>query len=302
MNTHTTKRECERCGEPVHDNAPCCAGCTLEALRGLKHLANLDGHLETTRTRQDHHSAPGPAVNTDETPLPVNLTARSIHDRAHRTLARWNRISQHYTVAAAPLTGPACAAAGLTRCPHSTCHALDHQREPRTPALADLADAIAEHLDYLRVRDDARTLFNDIARIRETIERVCDTPPTLIELGPCDDCRTHLRAARDDVFTECRGCGATYDVAARKAWLITRVDSLRVTPPVIAAVLSAWMQFPLPVATIHTWINRKRLRPHGTDPATGNPTYRIGDARNLHLASIKRKLKAANATAEAPVA
>jgi hypothetical protein len=289
-----TQHPCARCGKPVHDNAPCCTDCTREALRGLKHLANLDSHLETTRTRQDHYGAPGPGAAADETPLPVNLTARAVHDRAHRTLARWNRISQHYTVAAAPLTGPACADALLTACPHSSCHTLDLQRQPTKPALRDLATAVSEHLDYLRVRDDARSLFDDIARLREAIERVCDAPPSMIELGPCDQCDTHLRAARDDVFTECRRCGVSYDVAARKAWLITRIDLLRVTPPVIAAVLTAWMEVPLPVATIHTWVNRKRLRARGTDPSTGHPTYRIGDARNLHLASIKRKLKAAS--------
>lgn len=288
-----TQHPCDRCGGPVHDNAPCCTDCTREALRGLKHLANLDNHLETTRTRQDHYGTPSPAAATDETPLPVNLAARAVHDRAHRTLARWNRISQHYTVAAGPLTGPVCEAAGLTACPHSSCHVLDLQRQPAKPAIRDLAADIATHLDYLRVRDDARTLFDDIARLHETIERVCDVPPTMIELGPCDGCDTHLRAARDAVLIDCYRCGLSYDVAARKAWLITRIEMLRVTPPVIAAVLTAWMEVPLPVATVHTWINRKRLHPRGTDTATGHPTYRLGDARNLQLASIKRKLKAA---------
>jgi hypothetical protein len=299
-----TQHPCARCGGPVHDNAPCCTGCTREAVQGLAHLVNLDAHLETTRTRQDHHGAPGPRSSTDEIPLPVNLRARAVSENAHRTLGRWARIANYYSTAAAPLNGPACSGSTLTNCPHSTCRALEHQRRPKAPALADLATDVAEHLDYLRVRDDSASLFNDIARVREAIERVCDSPPTMIELGPCDQCDTHLRAARDTVLVDCRICGASYDVAARKAWLISRIDLLKATPPVIAAVLTAWMEVALPVATIHTWINRKHLHARGTDPATGHPTYRIGDVRARHLASIRRKLKAANTdvATEVPVA
>jgi hypothetical protein len=284
---------CARCGQPVHDGAPCCTDCTAEALAGLKHLVGLDTDLETTRTRQDHHSVPGPRSSTDEAPLPVNLRARTVHDGAHRTLSRWSRVSAFYTTAAAPLTGPACAGATRTSCGHSSCRALELQRIPKTPALRDLASAVADHLEYLRVRDDAATLFNDIARTREAIQRVCDSPPTMIELGLCDQCDTHLRAARDAVLLDCRVCGASYDVAARKAWLISRIDLYKATPPVIATVLTAWMEVPLPVATIHTWINRKHIHARGTDAETGRPTYRIGDVRARQIASIKKRLKAA---------
>jgi hypothetical protein len=295
-----TQHPCARCGGPVHDNAPCCTGCTREAVQGLAHLVNLDAHLETTRTRQDHHGAPGPRSSTDEIPLPVNLRARTVSDNAHRTLGRWARIASYYSTAAAPLNGPACSGSALTNCPHSTCRALEQQRKPKTPALADLATAVSEHLDWLRVRDDAASLINDIARTREAIERVCDSPPTMVALGRCDNCSAWLRAARDTVFIECSDCGVSYDVSTRKAWLLTRIDSMRATPPVIAAVLTAWMEVPLPVATIHTWANRKRIRARDTDAATGRPTYRIGDVRVQHLAAIKRKLKAA--TTEVPAA
>lgn len=300
-----TQHLCARCGGPVHDNAPCCTDCTAEAVRGLAHLVNLDAHLETTRTRQDHHGDPGPRPNTDEIPLPINLRARTVSDNAHRTIGRWARIANHYSTAAAPLNGPACSSSTLTNCPHSTCRTLEQQRNPKTPALADLATAVADHLDWLRVRDDAALLINDIARTREAIERVCDSPPTMIELGQCEECAAWIRAARDTVMVDCRGCGTSYDVATRKAWLINQIDLHKAPPPVIAAVLTAWMEVPLPVATIHTWISRKYIRSRGCTmcgrpdhdrlPCNGQLTYRIGDVRVRHLASIKRKLKAAAA-------
>jgi hypothetical protein len=297
---------CVRCQRPVHDNAPCCSTCTQEAVEGLAHLVGLDHDLETTRTRRDHHGAPGPraSAHDDEPSLPVNLRARTVHDRAHGTLGRWSRIAQHYATAAQPLTGPACVDGPRTSCGHSSCRALDHERQPRRPALADLARDVAEHLDYLRVRDDAGALFDDIARTREAIERVCDSPPTLVELGQCF-CGRHLRAPRDTILLRCKGCGHVHDVPVRKAHLLTRIEILKYPPPVIALVLSAWMEVPLPVATIHTWINRGHLRSRGCtvcgrpghdgNPCTGQLTYCIGDARARHLASIKRKLKAAAA-------
>lgn len=249
--------DCTVCTRPVIDTGYACWDCTNRLARRLEFITSNAGELDTVITRQ----ARGPARlagRSADTPLPYQAEASDNAWTIHQTLSTWAK------------------------------SIVDERGIPApAPASDALAAFISQQLPWLRCQPDAAAGFDELDYAAWLLRVTIDTRPDLTYLGACNTptdtgpaCDTELRAAKDAKTVTCPSCGARHDVADRRAELLRRVHNMLMTAPEIAAAITAW-RGPLPVNTVYSWARRRRLPRRGTDPATGQPRYRLGDALTL---------------------
>lgn len=259
---------CQRCSRPVADGAYCCTACTRQVQANLDYIAEMHTELETTLARLNRHGdGSGGRRATDEMPLPVNLHASDVGHRLRNTLTTWARVLVEESGAAEPRGG-----------------------------LSAVARFLSSRLDWVSRCEWAPEAYDEISRRAVDLDRAIDSPAEMIGLGKCDTCSEWLRAHKEATWTTCRPCGTSYNVHRRREQLLRRAEVLIRPAPFIARVLSDLMpQKELKADTIHKWVERKKLRRRGWDD-DGFPTFRLGDVKALHQASIQRDiLKAAKA-------
>jgi hypothetical protein len=269
-----TDSRCVRCSAPT--DATLCWPCIEKLADTLKVLADLLPELRVTVSGQAktsrgivHRAAHEPTANTTghgeatvtrvplpwsgfalvSTALPFNPEAAELQTEARRTLTRLvaELAAGHgIYVHAGTAAHPEAAVAWLRRNLRTIV-----RRDPQ-------AGAVSSRLRRLRL-DVEQAVDN---RAADMYAGPCDAPDT----GPSGRiCGVDLYSRLGDRTVVCQACGARYDVAERREWLVEAARAATARPTVIAAALTAW-SMPLTAERLDKWISRDKARYHPDRP------------------------------------
>lgn len=258
-----TELVCDACGKPIPDQAHLCGACTYRLRKALGVLRATADELDVVLTRQAVIGDRAPRTSgTGETPLPFDTRASDLITWTRTMLQRW--VSHIATTRGLPT--------------------------PAGTALGAQATFIAEHTEWIRHRDDALAVLDDLTVAANAVTRVIDLPAETWFAGPCwapirDDagrdtvCRHELYAKATSGVIACPACATTHDVGRRREWLLGEVDDVLAHAALIARALTGLGAY-VYAGTVTKWASRGRLVNHGHDPK-GRPLYRIGDVLDL---------------------
>lgn len=248
--------EC-RCGKPTRDHAFVCDDCADLFARALGDVPWIDEQTDVTITRQRAIPTEGGSRGS-ETPLPWHDKAAEVRRNLHGLLAMWCRFCEEEEIR------------------HSS---------PANGLPADTLPAMSAWLlwriDGLTLRDIGPEAVDEITNAVADCHRIIDRRPDRWYAGPCatEDCAADLYAKSRTGAVECRECGATYDVAARREWLLAEAED-RLAPASEVARAVSWLgAAPLTAARVRKWAERERIAVKGHDGH--RPLYRVGDAIDL---------------------
>lgn len=261
-----TTNEC-KCGRPTRDAAYVCDTCGDDLAKALGDVTWLAEELEVSTTRQkgvDYRTATGGSgpKKPTERPSPVNWGPAEARAALRDILVSWTRL----------------------------CHEEGVRNSSPYPGLPD--DDLVSISRWLIWRVDGLTLHEAGADAVEEIvsavahcHRVIDSAPSKWYAGPCNEpvenvyCGTDLYAVAEKGNVTCRTCGATYDVASRRSWLLAAAEDQLADANTLARSVSWLGAVPLNAARIRKWASRGQIMVKGH--IDGRPTYRIGDAIDL---------------------
>jgi len=253
--------EC-RCGRPTRDDASFCETCADNLVRVLGDVPWMDDELEVTITRQRGLPTEGSSAGV-ETPLPWHEKASDARRNLHGLLATWCRFCEEEGVRnSSPSFG---------------------LPEDNLPAMSRW---LLWRVDGLSLLDIGPEAVDEITNAFAECERLIDRRPDRWYAGPCvaetiegDPCGADLYAKRVTGVVECRNCGAGYDVAERRAWLLAEAEDRLADASTVARAVSWLGAEPLTPARVWKWAERKLIVAKGHDGR--RPLYRIGDAIDL---------------------
>lgn len=155
----------------------------------------------------------------------------------------------------------------------------------------------------------------DVARVIAALRSAVDRPADRWYAGPCDTAgcveetfdvddagRTVRRLQPTQMYADpelqvvkCRRCGTSYDVEARRAWLLDAAQDTLAHAELIGRAAPA-LGVDITPAAVRGYADRGRIVAHGTD-LRGRPLYRVGDvidvARDVLARRAEVKAKAA---------
>lgn len=143
-----------------------------------------------------------------------------------------------------------------------------------TDALVFLPD----HVAWLMHRPEAEQVVSELHAALNHLRSVIDSHPDRVYAGPCDYCRQDLYAEQGAAQVTCVPCAATWEMDARREWLLEQVASQLATASQVAHALTSLGQ-PLTPGRVRQWASRGMLTAHGLDGT--RPTYRVGDVQRL---------------------
>lgn len=253
-----------RCGRPTRDAAYGCDECGDSLARALGEVPWLTEELEITISRQKgvDYRGVGSGGST-ERPLPVSWGASEARTHLKALLVSWALF---------------CSSEGV------------RNSSPDTNMPADNLPALSRWLmwrvDGLMLNEIAPDAIDEITNAVAHCHRVIDTPPDKWYAGPCNaelpsgECGYDLYAKAAIGEVKCGGCGAKYDVAARRKWLLEAAEDRLADAATLARSVSWLGALPLNAARVRQWASRSRITAKAHD-ASGKPLYRIGDAIDL---------------------
>lgn len=246
--------EC-RCGKPTRDNAYVCDQCADALARALSEIPWLADELEVTMTKQRGLPTEGGSASFEKA-LPWHEKAGDARRMLHGLLATWCRFCDDEGVRnQSPIVGLP------------------------TDNLVAMSRWLLWRVDGLTLLDIGLEAVDEITDAVADCHRIIDRRPDRWYAGPCvtEDCAADLYASRRDGTVSCRVCGAGYDVAERRAWLLTEAED-RLAPAVEIARAVSWLGAePLTGDRVRQWAKRGLIAVRGHDTG-GRPLYRIGDA------------------------
>lgn len=258
-----------RCSVPASDDRRICSPCGADL---QKYLAEIPAHarqLELSLARQ-------------------TASAGSYRPRGHeRPLPYDQRASEALGVLKAVLVGRVrdLAESGAER----------HARRP-----VDTVDGCAlwllARLDVLVVHPAAECIVDEIAGAVRCAVRAIDRAPVRVYAGPCGAavvpisyqalpesadliCNRDLYAIVGDAWVRCT-CGAEYDVAGRRTWLLEAARDVVLAKHEILRAIPSLLGEDVKDTRFRQWLKRGRLHAHGLD-VQGRETYRVGDVLDL---------------------
>lgn len=240
-----TEPTCPRCARPMPDTAYVCLGCGDSLANLLVKTNELLPELLTTVARLDRIGQGG--KGNGENPLPVNLEASAAEAAVTNTMTTWAR----------------------------------HVAAERGKTITDEAPVwLAGQTHWLRYRPEAIEAFDELTDACRLVRRTIDLPVPRWYAGPCE-CGSELYAASQAVTVRCRDqeCGAQYDAAERKAWLLAQARDVLAHAGWIASAASALGE-PVTADMIYGYSRRGRLLAHGQD-GLRRPLYRVGDVLDI---------------------
>ncbi|CAM3457055.1 hypothetical protein [Stackebrandtia soli] len=247
---------CVQCDQPAVDAALVCHPCSTRLADALAWIADNASDLDTVVARQAHYGDGTGGRPSAEEPLPYSPSASEVGDVIRNTLTTWARdILEERGI------------------------------DPPTDTVPEIARFLAAQVPWLRHREYAAEVFDELHDAARQLRRALDAPPELVYVGPCGaladegQCERDLRAVRGAPWVKCPDCGTSYATDERRAWLVSLVLDQLEPAHVLAHVLTAWGA-PVNAATVRQWATRRRIIAKGRTP-DGRPTYRIGDALNL---------------------
>jgi hypothetical protein len=252
-----------RCSRPVGD-AWICSGCATALEADLTAIPGLARDLDLVLARltvYGDHLGRGEAK-----PIPFDSRASAAKDQLKGVLVGWVRLVREERYG--------------TDVPGETWLV----REPRDD-LGDLADWLKPEVEWLRHHQAGHEAVDEITGAVERVRQVSDRPTGRWYAGACDACSADLYAKVGALAVQCP-CGAVYDVAVRREWLLQRVEDQLCTAADMSRALTSLAQ-PVTAERIRKWRERGRLMEHARD-RRGQPLYRVGDVRGLLAAHPRR--------------
>ena len=245
------------CGAPTSEDAYLCSTCVDDIGRALTDVAELSDELDLSLSKQRRFVIEPSGSAGTVSPLPFDVGAsRAIHELRAELV-------------------------GLVR----VC--VDHHVASRDYIDADPDDTLPSISRWLLWRVDgmaAQPWAADVLRLVRIVEhctKVIDRPADRTFAGPCDACGQDLyvEPGRPDVI--CFDCGLAYDLAARRAWLLSVVNDRLATAIEIARALTS-LSMPVNAERVRQWKHRGRLVERAHD-RRGRPLFRVGDVVDLLL-------------------
>jgi hypothetical protein len=251
--------ECVIDRRPTTD-ALICQSCLEELKTELRQVPWLVEQLGITLTRQARvGERNGP--RSSETPLPYHVGASDELDVLRDTLWMWAR-------------------------------AVAEQRGIDLPEVKDsveLGQWMLRHPHDIAQHVDVGELHGDVLAILKTIRRTIDLGPNRFFLGPCDNCGADLYvwaragAERLPSYARCatEGCGAEYDMAERRAWLLEAAYDRLLTAAEMSRAIRALLPGDKEISSdlIRQWAHRGRIVKylHHPHDLKRQPRYRVED-------------------------
>lgn len=274
-----SENDCQYCQKPVGDGAALCDKDTRYLRQHLQTVPTLVRELRTALSKQAVVINNHPAPPEDETRLPYNLGASRVLDDLAGVLLSWVKLvhEEKTTLRSEQLgNGP------IT-------YWEDRWPMPRTESPSAYAGWLIPHLDWLRRHDAAGDCRDEVAAVVFRASRVIDRDDDRLFIGTCrgsttDDpgfiCPEQLYAAQTDTILQCRRCGTTHDVEARRESALTQAEDKVETAATIARAL-ARAGMGITGERIYNWSKRDKLETVGRHSRTGKPLYRVGDVMDL---------------------
>jgi hypothetical protein len=281
------------CGTPTPD-AHLCVGCTKTLEHAITNIAHHWLDLDNVRAKLTRYGGQG-GPHGDRLPIDPRfaryawveatnlLTGQpelqcwipdgtALLDAVRNTITTWTRVTLDHWPA---VIGPVCE----TPCLHVSCAIIRRSRPP-----ADTITACCHYLrgwtGRMRVVEWAPEILDEMTHLELQLRALVDRPADRWYAGPCDQCQRDLYARTGAAEVTCRECDLVYDVAARRAWLLSAAEDQLVNATTLARAASWLGDLPLTAARVWKWAERNRIAVKGHEEVGGRmlPTYRVGDA------------------------
>jgi hypothetical protein len=171
--------------------------------------------------------------------------------------------------------------------------AARHGRPMTATTVRGAAAWLAKEPKLIAAHPDAAKFADQLHKVVRSAWKVIDRAPDKVFLGQCGGdripCEEDIYALPGRPVVQCRACGAVWDVAERRDYLLSKVDEQLATPPEITRAL-AELGLNVTVDVIYGHIHRGHLTRHPPHPLDQRqrPRYRVGDVRAI-LAATDRE-------------
>jgi len=295
--------DCVTCGRPQSGTAYVCPRCAGRARGDLLRLASLASELDVTIARQGRAGDGG--RGGDDEPLPVDLGAAEQAWAVTNTVTTWIRDvarARGVTALRYPRTpGPTCRTnAGVPACGHRSCLAIARSGQP-LDGLAEAIRWLAGQVEWIRHQPDAGQALDELADACAVAVRIVDRRAPRWYAGPCGAvpvdghtaCPQDLYAAPGATVVRCGACGARYDAAGRREWLLAEARDYRFHAEMIGRALAA-LGLDVTPARVRVWAARGHIVAHGSEQAgqRTRPLYRVGDVEDVARRMAARRVAA----------
>lgn len=261
------------CGRPRPKSLFLCANCERRLSITLAWLPWLYDQLEVTMTRQDVIGGDGGRKAAD-TPLPFKTEASEARSVVADTVRPWAHRFSRAANDAEWVTLPAIT--GTVRF---------------TIPPTDSTGWLRRHIGFIARHPAAGEALDELEAAKLLAERCIDRPPERLVAGECDDtgdCLAVLFARPGDSVVKCRECGAVYDVAERRQWMVESAGEFYVSASVALEWARIFLDKRIPEGTFWSWKSKQKVVAWGVDDA-GKDLFRFGDVWGLAVAWATRK-------------
>jgi hypothetical protein len=311
------------CGRPTETRI--CRPCLADLLDDLREVETMLPDLDVAVTRQAKigGSGIGFVSGSSEQRIPVHLGAAAVLAELRDKFAlwvqnlwedhapRWHRCkacgAEDRSGSGAPSCVPGCPTAWET---HLDPLVLAVHPLPLSRWLLRHPTWIAEHQAAAELHDDIRAAVRHAKRvIYGPAERVylgiCSYRMEVTVEGAADsvmlECETDLYGHKDRARVVCPGCGAEWDSAERRRWMLVKMEDQLLTATEMSRALPSYLDRQVTASMIRGFAHRNRLLSHGSvdvDPEVEldeavvevagrrrSPRYRVGDVLDLLTAT-----------------
>lgn len=243
------------CGQPTNGNAYLCASCSDDYARALGDVPAIVGELDLTLSKQRRFVVDESGATITAAALPYDVAASNVLAEMMTELIGQVRL-----------------------CIEQRVKSRDYRdREPGS-SFGTLSRWLLWRVDGVAGMPWAADMLR-IARLVEHAEKVIDRPLDRTYAGPCDRCGHDLYVEHGRADVICYDCGLSYDLGARREWLLHVVHDRLATAVEIARALTS-LELSITTERIRQWKHRGRLIERGHDRQS-RPLYRVGDVVDL---------------------
>lgn len=246
------------CGRPTPESAYLCSECTDDLARLLGDTPALVDELDVTLSRQRRFETQTSSSRSSEQSLPYDVAASNALHALRAELVSL-----------------------VLLCEEERLSSVDYRDRDPGETCASMSRWLSWRVDSIAGQRWAVDALQQLRRVHERAELAIDRPPERTFAGPCDACGRDLYAGKGRSVVKCAACGLTYDLAARREWLLRAVNDQLATTTEIARALTS-LEMPVTNERIRQWRHRERIEQRGVD-RRGHPLYRVGDVVALLL-------------------
>lgn len=259
---------CDLCTAPVPDLAHVCTRCARGLALDLAAVPGLVAELDVALSKQARMGS-GNGGRSAEVPLPFDAAASAVGGDLAAMLASWAALVVERRGIPAP-----------------------------PPSSAGCARWLAGHVEWLRHHEAGGDCVTEVRDAVRAARRLIDRPEGRVYAGLCSTCSAPLYARPGAAEVACRACASddselVYDVAERRAWMLSEVADTVGGSSYVAAVASG-LGVRVRAATVRQWARRGKLAPceyaeplkEGGEP---RPLYRVGDVVDVAIAQALKQ-------------